>query len=140
MNTRDKEIAIEIVNNPDKMAFFKRKAAPYKGVTIADLIKLYINQNGICALCGDDIVFDTKNTHIDHIVPRAKGGEDEIENFEFACSTCNYAKRDMSLKEFVLMCLKVENEYHKTDILPKEEINKIVQRRWKKESKKSKKA
>lgn len=131
----EKEIATEIVNSPDKMAFFKRKAAPYKGVAVADLIKLYLKQKGICALCGDDILFDSQRTHIDHIIPRAKGGEDEVSNFEFACSTCNYAKRDMSLKEFVLMCLKVENEYHKTDILPKEDIQAIVQRRWKKEQK-----
>ncbi len=135
----DKAVATEIVNDPDKVLFFQKKAMPYKHVTVADLIKLYLKQDGKCALCGDDIIFDTQKTHIDHIVPRAKGGEDEIDNFEFACSVCNYAKRDMSLKEFVLMCLKVENEYHKTDILPKEEIQAIVERRWKKESR-SKKA
>ena len=41
----------------------------------------------------------------------------------------------MTLKEFVLMCLKVENEYHNTNILPKGDIQQIVQRRWKKEQK-----
>jgi CRISPR/Cas system Type II protein with McrA/HNH and RuvC-like nuclease domain len=132
----NRQVVSNIANDPEKLSFFKTKAQAYKYVSVPSLIKLYLKQEGRCALCGDDILFDTGKTHIDHIIPKAKGGEDYIENFELVCGTCNYAKRDMSLKEFVLMCLKVENEYHKTDILPKEDIQAIVERRWEKEREK----
>lgn len=129
---------IDIANNPKAMSFFKKKAAGCKNVRLEDFVKLYLEQNKECALCGDLIELDIQKTHIDHIVPKAKGGDDWIGNLELVCSVCNYAKRDTSLKEFVLMCLKVENVYHNSNILPKNVIQDIVQRRWRKESKKNK--
>lgn len=131
-----REDVIKLAANFKAMNFFKKKATGYKGIQLEDLANLYLEQNGECALCGDLLELDTKKTHIDHIEPKAKGGGDWIGNLELVCSNCNYAKRDMSLKEFVLMCLKVENTYHNSDILPKNVIQGIVQRRWKKESKK----
>ncbi len=134
---KGKQIATDIIHDPEKLLFFKTKAKAYKNVDAVDLIKMYLEQECKCALCGDDILLDTMRTHIDHIIPKARGGSDLIENFELVCSTCNFAKRDMSMKEFVLMCLKVENEYHNTELLPKEDIQKIIQRRWRREQKKN---
>jgi len=128
-------VATRIASNPEELVFFKKKAAPYKGVTAADIIKIYLTQDCECALCGDEIILEGQRTHVDHIVPRAKGGEDEIENFELVCSICNYAKRDTSLKDFLLMCVKIDNKFHNTDILPREEVMKIVKKRWKRENK-----
>ena len=41
-----------------------------------------------CAYCSD--VAD----QVDHVWPKAKGGEDTLDNLVAACKRCNYAKRD----------------------------------------------
>ena len=125
------------VTSKKAIAFYKRKSQAYSGVSYEMLAAIYAKQEGRCALCDDELVFDTKETHLDHIVPRAKGGNNDSDNIELVCAACNYAKRDSSLQEFVLMCLKVENKYHKTDILPKGVIQNIVERRWQNERRKA---
>ncbi len=48
-----------------------------------------------CQYCGKrppDVVLEC-----DHIVPRAKGGQDEIQNLTTACFDCNRGKRDIPL-------------------------------------------
>jgi 5-methylcytosine-specific restriction endonuclease McrA len=136
MIQRDDVIAI--ANDYEAMQFFKKKAKGYKGIEFADLVQIYLEQEKECALCGDRLELDTRKTHLDHIVPKAKGGEDWAGNLELVCAACNYAKRDTSLKDFVLLCLKVENKYHNTEILPKDIIQQIVERRWRKEQLKQK--
>jgi ATP adenylyltransferase len=37
---------------------------------------------------------------VDHIVPRAKGGNDELSNFQALCITCNTNKRDRDDTDF----------------------------------------
>lgn len=41
-----------------------------------------------CQACGKDA-----NT-VDHILPRSRGGGDELENLQALCSYCNYSKGD----------------------------------------------
>ena len=60
---------------------------------------LALSHGYICWYCGLDIKF--KHKHIDHIVPRSRGGYDELENFALACQYCNLAKKDRSLEEFI---------------------------------------
>lgn len=51
-----------------------------------------------CELCGaheDQIAL-----HIDHIIPRAKGGSDHLSNFQALCMTCNTNKRDTDDTDF----------------------------------------
>jgi len=130
---------IAIANNYTAMQFFKKKAKGYKGIKVADLVQIYLEQEEECALCGDKLELDTQKTHVDHIVPKAKGGENWTGNLELVCAACNYAKRDMSLKDFILLCLKVENKYHNTELLPKDVIRQIVEKRWRKENTKQRK-
>jgi 5-methylcytosine-specific restriction endonuclease McrA len=52
-----------------------------------------------CALCGGDIDYTLRYPHldsfvVDHIVPLAKGGLDELSNKQAAHSRCNRAKSD----------------------------------------------
>jgi 5-methylcytosine-specific restriction endonuclease McrA len=49
----------------------------------------------ICYYCGQDA--DT----VDHIVPIAKGGGDEMDNLVAACRSCNYSKQDKSEADFL---------------------------------------
>ncbi|MGI3184316.1 HIT domain-containing protein [Nioella aestuarii] len=51
-----------------------------------------------CELCGaheDQIAL-----HVDHIIPRAKGGSDDLSNLQALCMTCNTNKRDNDDTDF----------------------------------------
>ena len=51
---------------------------------------LYRDQDGRCNLCH--VAFEERNLELDHIVPRAKGGQDWVDNFQLLCSSCNRIK------------------------------------------------
>lgn len=51
-----------------------------------------------CELCGAHE--DQAALHVDHIVPRAKGGSDDISNCQSLCVTCNTSKRDRDDTDF----------------------------------------
>ncbi len=51
-----------------------------------------------CELCG--VSAEYKALEVDHIVPRNKGGEDSIYNYQALCYTCNATKRDKDDSDF----------------------------------------
>ncbi len=51
-----------------------------------------------CELCGAHE--GQAALHIDHIVPRARGGSDDLSNFQALCVTCNTNKRDRDDTDF----------------------------------------
>jgi len=51
-----------------------------------------------CELCG--ISADKKALEVDHIIPRNKGGTDDISNFQALCYSCNAMKRDRDDTDF----------------------------------------
>ncbi len=51
-----------------------------------------------CELCG--ALENQAALHIDHIVPRAKGGSDDLTNFQVLCMSCNTSKRDRDDTDF----------------------------------------
>lgn len=62
-----------------------------------------INQNGcICGICHFPID-NLKDVSIDHIIPRARGGMDVLENYQLAHYSCNFAKKYMLPEEFELL-------------------------------------
>jgi len=111
-------------------SFFEGRASRYH-VSVNSLIEVWQAQNGECTLCGDKLKYNS-DTHIDHIISKKQGGSDNIENFQFVCAKCNYAKRDLSIKEFLILCLKISN-WHWYGI-PKLEKTKIIEKRWRRES------
>ena len=46
-------------------------------------------QNGRCGLCGEPVIGEI---HIDHVIPRAHGGSDTLDNLQAAHAACNLAK------------------------------------------------
>ncbi len=56
---------------------------------------LYTNQNGICKGCGRHV--DKHIAHIDHKVPRTKGGQDHFGNLQILCSGCNTLKGNRTM-------------------------------------------
>ncbi|WP_162909393.1 HNH endonuclease [Aggregatilinea lenta] len=47
-----------------------------------------------CVACGRSSKTDGVILHLDHIVPRSKGGQDSLDNFQTLCSLCNLGKSD----------------------------------------------
>jgi len=45
-----------------------------------------------CVVCGNAA------THVDHIIPKAKGGTDDINNLQAMCSTHNLKKGDKTIE------------------------------------------
>jgi 5-methylcytosine-specific restriction endonuclease McrA len=66
-----------------------------------------------CAYCGI-AECDGDDTHLDHIVPRARGGTDR-ENLTASCAACNFSKNDLSLLAFLLV--KVERDEQDEDLM-----------------------
>lgn len=52
-----------------------------------------LNRDGFrCAYCGATAYEDGAKLHVDHVVPRSKGGRDTVANLITACARCNLEK------------------------------------------------
>lgn len=47
---------------------------------------------GRCEYCHAPQVILGYRLHVEHIIPRARGGANGLENLALSCSTCNFAK------------------------------------------------
>lgn len=54
---------------------------------------VYTKSEGHCAICGEFVPY-TEFT-VDHIIPLAKGGSNDISNLQCACGVCNRIKQDI---------------------------------------------
>ena len=61
-------------------------------VSLAERHMLVVRQRSICALCNNPLPEDPHEVHVDHIIPLALGGSDEIDNKQATCATCNLSK------------------------------------------------
>ncbi len=58
---------------------------------------VFYRDRGACAVCHRDIsnlVSLRSEKHLDHIVPLARGGINDVTNLQLLCSGCNQAKKD----------------------------------------------
>lgn len=84
--------------------FFWVKAVKLRGdnrASATDLARLWKQQRGRCAITGRRL---TRSAQLDHIMPRAKGGGDQISNLRWLCKEANLAKRDLTDDEFFALC------------------------------------
>ena len=72
----------------DVMGDARREIPPQERLAIKDA------WNHTCAYCRKKIT-DSKDGHIDHIIPKSAGGECSLDNFALSCVQCN---RDKSSK------------------------------------------
>jgi len=68
----------------------------------------WIKQKGLCAYTGRKLKYDN-TTHIDHIIPRSKGGTNHPDNFQFICDEANYAKNNLSHNQFMQLVTDIMN-------------------------------
>lgn len=59
---------------------------------------IYSRDRGKCSICNTDILFElSENDHIDHIIPLARGGCNDLVNLQLLCQKCNLKKSDALL-------------------------------------------
>jgi hypothetical protein len=60
---------------------------------------VYNKANGRCQLCGKQL--NINKISVDHIIPLAKGGLNDLDNLQLACSSCNEFKGCLYPEEYV---------------------------------------
>ena len=79
---------------PESSPGAKLKAIPRRRREVFD------KSGGRCFYCGTVLKLDGK-WHIEHQMPRALMGPDELINLVAACAPCNLSKRDRTALEFI---------------------------------------
>lgn len=72
----------------------------WSGRNAQELSKIVLAEFGsICHLCLKPI--ETKEEYsVDHIIPRSKGGTNDLDNLRPAHRKCNYSRNNRSIEEF----------------------------------------
>lgn len=84
--------------------FFWGRAMKLRGTgraTHRQVASLWKQQRGRCGLTGRRM---DRTAQLDHILPKARGGNDSIENLRWVCEEVNIAKRHMTDEEFGVLC------------------------------------
>jgi hypothetical protein len=94
LNTRTEEIEQPSASpDPEHLASVMKRAKAKVPVMPALRFRVLARDGWKCVSCGksaeDDVVL-----HVDHILPRSKGGADEFDNYQTLCHTCNLGKGD----------------------------------------------
>lgn len=78
---------------------------------------LYSRDKGKCQYCLSDIGIHSAT--IDHVIPRARGGQNNWLNVVLACGKCNFAKGDKLLEN-------LDMTLHTTPTVPRREGGQIL--------------
>lgn len=89
--------------------FFQWRARLWSGrwrvrVTEAELLDLWMSQQGRCALSDRALGPDA---HLDHVIPVARGGSHGVENLRWLDPLVNVARGAMSDESFIALCRSV---------------------------------
>lgn len=74
-------------------------------IRMVDLREMLVKQKYQCALTGRELT--PENCSIDHIIPLCKGGVHAKENAQLVVAEVNYAKGNLTEKEFLQLCRDV---------------------------------
>ena len=69
-----------------------------KQIKKADRILIWNKYGKRCSYCGEPLKY--KDMQVDHIQAKRKGGDDDIENYNPACRSCNYYKDTFTIDMF----------------------------------------
>lgn len=87
--------------------FFWARAMRLRGAgraTPSELALIWRKQSGKCALTGRKL---DRSAQLDHIVAKARGGNDSVQNLRWLCKEANLARRELSDTEFINLCRDV---------------------------------
>lgn len=76
------------------------------GVRRSRKLRVFERDGYSCRYCGFDMTLHFAYPHlgvltVDHMVAKAAGGSDHIDNLVTCCSPCNRRKRNLRVEEFV---------------------------------------
>lgn len=95
----------------NKIIRFHRDKKLWKYPTMTFKVQDLLNKigdNPQCYLTGRSInLLDGKSYHLDHIVPKNKGGQNSLDNCNIACKDANQAKGNLLYDEFIILCEEV---------------------------------
>ncbi len=83
-----------------------RSIANSHKVTPKDLLNLWDQQFGLCALTGETLVMGD-NASIDHKIPISRGGSSDIKNLQWVTKIANGVKTDLTPEELISFCINV---------------------------------
>lgn len=78
-----------------------RFAESFGAHTAAELTNLLEQQQHLCANPHCQSIITKQNKSLDHIVPLAKGGSNDIANLQWLCRACNTSKGTTSMDEWL---------------------------------------
>lgn len=90
-----KEIASKIPKEERNLPFDNKRASGYSNAaspTSSKKNRIKMRDHYTCVYCGKDLSKEPNNLEIDHVIPRAQGGNKEESNLVVACQDCNGAK------------------------------------------------
>ena len=103
-----------------KISRFNRNQGSRMTFTYKQLMEK-MGENPVCYLTGKVIdIEDTASWHLDHIIPRSRGGENTLENCGITTSAANFCKHDMTPEELFQICKDIlqHNGYEVKEIVP----------------------
>lgn len=92
--TRDRILKIENCVRECLANIPKRNKAAIPPQTRRDLIASARSTGQVCPLCQQSLSLFDDHLHVDHILPRAKGGTNELSNLQVVHKWCNLHKSD----------------------------------------------
>lgn len=84
-----------------------------KGLSVSKRKKVFERDNYICQMCGVDVVYEKDNyelrkqsnfAHVDHIIPKYRGGGNGYDNIATLCTRCNLKKGKRKSHEIIENC------------------------------------
>jgi 5-methylcytosine-specific restriction endonuclease McrA len=94
-------------------AKLSRRLVGHEGLA-HELKNKYDMQKGICPYSGRHLVL-SENAHVDHIVPKSRGGTNDISNLQWVYSKCNLAKSNMLEDEFIALIKEIYMTVNKNE-------------------------
>jgi 5-methylcytosine-specific restriction endonuclease McrA len=68
-------------------------------------LRQIIERDGLgCVWCNTQLSVNHRDASIEHVIPRAHGGADVIENMALACKGCNRRRSDKPALEWLAAC------------------------------------
>ncbi|MFH2043350.1 MAG: HNH endonuclease signature motif containing protein [Acidobacteriota bacterium] len=91
-------------------------------------VQVLVRDKYRCKMCGRSK--DEVSLHVDHIIPVAKGGTDEIDNLAALCSDCNIGKSDYLFTDYSNISLIPEDIEKFFKFYHDERIGRFEQYHW----------
>ena len=111
METAEKAVPAAEADKAEDMQNCQRR-----NFSVSERSAVYTKTEGHCAICGKFVPY-TEFT-VDHIVPLAKGGSNDLSNLQCACGVCNRIKQDILPEELTeklveIMLFQVQKKQNK---------------------------